>query len=72
MKEEERPSTASPQKKKKKKAYKPNNAELREIKELLTYRMKAQRYPYSELHNDITNAQEKGFSHKDLLYMLKN
>lgn len=33
--------------------YKPEKRILQEIKQLLTYRMKAQRYPYEELKRDI-------------------
>lgn len=52
----------SSKKKKEKKentAFKPNKKILAEIKELLTYRMKAQRYPYEELKRDIEEAKEK-------------
>jgi hypothetical protein len=33
--------------------YKPDKAVLTEIKEILTYRMKSQRYPFSDLKADI-------------------
>lgn len=43
-----------------------------EIKELLTYRMKSQRYPLSDLEVDIGNSQVSAFNYKDLKDMLLN
>lgn len=42
------------------------------MKELLTYRMKAQRYPYDELKKDIESAKEQQFSLNDLKGMFVN
>lgn len=36
------------------------------LKELLTYRMKAQRYPYDELEKDIIASKQPGFTYSDL------
>lgn len=42
------------------------------MKELLTYRMKAQRYPYEELKKDIESAKEQQFALNDLKGMFLN
>jgi hypothetical protein len=51
--------------------FKPNKEVLREIKELLTYRMIAQRYPYEELKKDILLSKEQSFRCYDLEAMFK-
>lgn len=70
-----------PEEKKKKKekkektskgGYKPDKKMLAEIKELLTYRMKSQRYPFDDLKADITSAESSTFSYADLCNMLVN
>lgn len=45
---------------------------LAEIKELLTYRMKSQRYPFADLKNDIEAAETSNFTYVDLCNMLVN
>ena len=44
---------------------------MSQIKELLTYRMKAQRYPFQELKKDIDASQQGKFLYSDLESMLK-
>ena len=57
--------------KEKGKGFKPNKKLMSEIKELLTYRMKAQRYPFEELKKDIDASNEASFSCADLEGMMK-
>lgn len=56
---------------KKNEKYIPDKKVLKQIRELLTYRMKAHRYPYSELEKDINQSEETTFNCMDLEAMVK-